>query len=211
MVNATNDRRGGVGRGMFACSFSELEQTEFGRTNLLLIDMHKVSVCWPVLRLGTLSPLSCLPGLYHGPRTWNQYSESVEPPRQTDELLGRRGVELLLAHAMHCQRKKHLHIETVLREGKRWKESVRRPWSEAGICQFVSLSDPRPWMNEIFESSQQHESKANRMTGNKFERVWGEEPSTKQYEFSGFSWKWQARLVSKLNRISSKPKGSNTD
>lgn len=45
MVNATNDRRGGVGRGMFACSFSELEQTEFGRMNLLLIDMHKVSVC----------------------------------------------------------------------------------------------------------------------------------------------------------------------
>lgn len=153
MVNATNDRRGGVGRGMFACSCSELEQTEFGRMSLLLIDMRKVSVCWPVLRLGTLSPLSCLPGLYHGPRTWNQYSKSVEPPRQTDELLGRRGVELLLAHAMHCQRKKYLHIETVLREGKRWKESVRRPWSEAGICQFVSLSvcptpDPR-WMSYL--------------------------------------------------------------
>ena len=127
MVNATNDRIGGVGRGMFACSCSELEQTEFGRMNLLLINMRKVSVCWPVLRLGTLSPLSCLPGLYHGARTWNQYSESVEPPRQTDELLGRRGVELLLAHAMHCQWEKNTFTLKPFYEKEKMESQFVRP------------------------------------------------------------------------------------
>ena len=188
MVDAADDRRGGVGRKMFAFLL-------WIRTNRIWKNESPTHRFAQGLRTWS-SSMSWLPGLYHGPRTWNQWSLPAKPMNSS----GGEELNSSWRHNAHNA----LPVRKQQTHWTRWKEKVRNAtmkcmrWSRRVAERWlVSLSDPRPdewviWVEPTWKAMQQ-----TRRETSQVERLrWGANQSmTARVGVPlGFSWRL-ARLA----------------